>query len=177
MVRRPLLIRPALPEDAESIVDVHLRAWRWAYTGLIADRYIDHLWSQREERIERRRAAFATPDPERTTWVAERDGGVIGFVSYGPTFDEDVPEPRGEVYAVYLAPEVVRQGVGRGLMEHATADLRARGFALATLWCLTTNARGRAFYEALGWRLDGTEKVEERPPFDNLHEVRFRIDL
>ena len=172
-----LEIRAGRPDDAEEIVDLHLRAWRWAYTGLIADRYIDHLWSAREERIERRRSGLAAPDPGRATWVAARDGRVVGFISFGPTFDADTPEPRGEVYAVYLAPEVTRQGIGRRLMEHATADLRNRGFRQATLWCLATNDRGRAFYEALGWWLDGTEKIEPTPPFDGLHEVRFRIDL
>ena len=172
-----LEIRVGRPDDAEELVDVHLRAWRWAYTGLIDARYIDYLWSQRADRIERRRAGLAAPDPGRATWVAVRDGRVVGFISWGPTFDEDAREPRGEVYAVYLAPEAARQGIGRRLMEHATADLRERGFRQGTLWCLATNERGRAFYSALGWQLDGAEKVEERPPFDGLHEVRFRIDL
>lgn len=46
-------------------------------------------------------------------------------------------------------------------------------FGEATLWVLHGNRRARHFYEALGWRLDGTERIESELTGSPLH--RFAI--
>jgi GNAT superfamily N-acetyltransferase len=168
-----VLVRPAAIDDAEAIANIHLDSWDATYRGLISDSYIDLLLSQRAERVERWRSNLAGQPPEHRTWVAEREGAVVGFCGTGPGADEEAARGTGEVHAIYLRPDVVGTGVGRALFGHCVVDLRARGFNPLTLWVLRENAHARRFYEAAGWRPDGAEKVEERPG-DALHEVRYR---
>ena len=51
-------------------------------------------------------------------------------------------------------------------------QLKAAGFAAATLWVLEANRRARAFYEGLGWFPTGARKIDDRGDFVLL-EVRY----
>jgi GNAT superfamily N-acetyltransferase len=167
-------IRRADPADARSIAEVHVRAWRWAYRGLMPDELLDGLSIERREEWWRR--GLSPERPRNRTWVAERDGRLVGFVAAGPGQDPDATAETGEVYAIYLEEEVVGTGVGRALFARAVDDLRADGYRAATLWVLDSNERTRRFYEAAGWLPDGESKVEPWGEFE-LSEVRYRTDL
>jgi GNAT superfamily N-acetyltransferase len=65
--------------------------------------------------------------------------------------------------------------VGRTLIEHALAELRAAGYREATLWTLAESPPARAFYEACGFARDGAE--QRRPLFGNPREIRYRTRL
>jgi GNAT superfamily N-acetyltransferase len=108
--------------------------------------------------------------------VAEVDGRIVGFASFGPSRDEDASDRTGEVPAIYLDPAVLGTGVGRELFEAATTALRDAGFAHATLWVLEANAPARRFYEKAGWAWDGAVSTHM---FDCANEpvVRYAADL
>ena len=163
-------IRAATPDDAEAIVNVHIRSWQVAYRGQVSDSYLDALPQAREARITWRR------EHAGGVWVAEEAEGIIGFVSIGPTRDEGALPGTGEVGAIYLAPEAWGTGVGRELFAKAVEELRAAGFTRAMLWVLDTNERAQRFYRAAGWAPDGAAKTEERPGA-TLREVRFAVEL
>src|SRR5207244_7698798 len=110
------------------------------------------------------------------TWLAERDGRVLGFAHTGPSRDEDAATDVGEVYAIYVDPVEEGTGLGRALFGHAVAELARQRYQAATLWVLAGNRRARRFYEAAGWRPDGATRVEPREDYD-LHEVRYRGEL
>jgi RimJ/RimL family protein N-acetyltransferase len=55
------------------------------------------------------------------------------------------------------------------------ADLSARGYAEATVRSLAANERANAFYEAQGFRSDGTERREEA--WAASPEIRYRRPL
>jgi GNAT superfamily N-acetyltransferase len=169
-------IRRATPEDAQAIGEVHVRAWQWAYQGLMPGEFLNSLTDTLDRRIEARRANLANEPPEQRTWVVEQAERVVGFAITGPTRDRDAAPNTGEVDAIYLLPEFVGKGIGRVLFAHAVDDLGRRGYAQATLWVLDSNVRGRTFYEAAGWAPDGASKTEERPGAV-LREVRYRSDL
>ena len=163
IVAAGLTIRAQLPEDAEALVDVHLRSWRWAYARLVPDAFLDLIESERAARVERLRAALMDPEPDERYWLAEAGGQVVGLASTRRSRDQGADERTAEVRAIYLAPEAAGRGIGRALLAHALADLRGRRFTRATLWTLDTNERARRFYEAAGWRDDdGRWTVEER---------------
>jgi ribosomal protein S18 acetylase RimI-like enzyme len=171
-----LTIRRATPSDAQAIAELHVRAWQWAYAGLLPDDLLQGLADTLDRRIEARRTDLANEPPEQRTWIVEQAGNPVGFAITGPTRDEDAVPKTGEVGAIYLRPDVVGRGIGRALFAHAVEDLRQRGYAQATLWVLDTNVRGRGFYEAAGWTADGASKTEQRAGA-LLREVRYRVSL
>jgi ribosomal protein S18 acetylase RimI-like enzyme len=172
----PVTIRRARADDAEAIAAVHARAWRSTYDGLLPDALIDEVVGNTERRVRMLREAADDRSTARRAWVATRGPTIVGMAIWGPTRDEDEPDGVAEIYAIYLDPIVVGQGIGRRLIERVSDEIDELGFAEATLWVLGTNRRARGFYEAVGWAPDGASKVVERPA-GSLHEVRYRRTL
>lgn len=172
----PVTIRQATLVDAQTIAEVHVRSWQWAYRNLIPNDYLDSLSATLNRRIEARRDQLAHLPPQNRWWVAEHADHIAGFAMTGPSRDSDAPPLTAEVFAIYLAPNAAGKGIGRILFEYAVEDLRQREYDQATLWVLESNARARRFYEVAGWTLDGGSKSEERPGVV-LHEVRYRTVL
>lgn len=171
------LIREARLEDAEAIVDVHIRTWQVAYKGLLPDDLLASLDGQRLGRIQRWQRSIQAPEsPRHRVLVAESDGRIVGFAGLGPTRDPDAEADTGEVYAIYVHPDLWDWGVGRELFARATSLLLEFGFRAASLWVLDTNERARRFYERAGWRTDGATKSETRRSAV-LNEVRYRKSL
>jgi GNAT superfamily N-acetyltransferase len=168
------LVRTARPEDARPVAEVHVASWRYAYRGLLADEYLERL--SVEDREAMWLGAFSDPGLRSGAFVAEVDGRIVGFASFGPSRDEHVPEGTGEVPAIYVDPSVLGTGVGRELFEAATFALRDAGFARATLWVLESNVLARRFYENAGWAWDGAVSTHM---FDCANEpvVRYAVDL
>ena len=164
-------IRPARPDDAAAIATVHVESWRTAYPGMVPQRVLDGLSVER-------RTVFWTAllaDPRDTrTWVAQRDGAIVGFAGTTVTVAPDGPGAALET--IYVLAEARGQGIGGRLMEAALADLTKRGFRSVTLWVLTANDRARRFYERHGWRRDGEKNLLD---FDGtpVEEIRYELAL
>jgi len=147
--RVPALIRRATADDADAIARVRIDTWRTTYRGHLPDALLDSLaYDQNSAQWGRVLAAAA---PERIAYVAEDAGAVVAFVSAGPERTGDV-EYRGEIYAIYVLDAHQRRGIGRALTRRAVGDLLAQGRRSLLIWVLRGNAKGRAFYEALGGR-------------------------
>ncbi|MFF0426951.1 GNAT family N-acetyltransferase [Streptomyces sp. NPDC004520] len=168
-------IREALPEDAAELAAVHVLSWRAAYRDLLPAPYLDAL--DVGERATTWRARLTAPD-RPTVLVATGDGGrMVGFSCFRPWPDgEFAPGSTAELAALYALPEVWGTGVGQALMAASAEALAAAGFRAAALWVFAGNARGRRFYEAAGWRPDGTA-VREETGGRVLEELRYRCDL
>ncbi|MFF8378689.1 GNAT family N-acetyltransferase [Streptomyces sp. NPDC015661] len=162
-------IREACPEDAAAVAVVHVRSWRAAYRGLVPDRYLDAL--DTEERTAVWRERLTAPDRPAVLVATGGDGRVVAFSCVRPC-----PDGTAELAALYALPEVWGTGVGRALLAASTEALVAAGFREAALWVFAGNARGRRFYEAGGWRPDGTA-VREETGGRVLEELRYRRDL
>ncbi len=173
-MRAAATIRAAKPDDARPVAEVHVASWRHAYRDVLPDDYLERL--SVDEREAMWLGAFADPDTKNGAFVAEEGGRVVGFASFGPSRDEDAPDGTGEVPAIYVEPSVMGRGVGRELLEEATAELRLAGFTRATLWVLEANERARRFYEHEGWAWDGAVSTHM---FDCANEpvVRYAVDL
>ena len=162
----PLTIRRATPDDAAAIATIQVHGHRFAYAGLLPMPASDEEWIERRTAVWRRLLA---PEHDGCAFVAERDGAAIGFVTVGPA-EHDATI--GQLFALYLEPEVIGTGVGAALCEAGVAELRARGFAAAKLWVLEENARARRFYERAGWSFDGTRNDYVRDG-QLRHEIRY----
>jgi ribosomal protein S18 acetylase RimI-like enzyme len=161
-----VLVRPARPEDAAAVAEVHVRTWQAAYEHVFGAERLAAIDPTRRRTLAERAIASGN------VVVAEQDGKVVGFVSVGPSTDVD---GEGELFAIYLLPEAWGSGAGRDLMDAAKELLRA-SYTDATLYVLDDNPRARRFYEREGWALDGVTKADEFLGMA-VPEVRYRIRL
>lgn len=149
--RRVHPVRPALPAEAEALVDLHEACWREAYADLLPAAVIDRTFADRGAAVARRRAHLA--DPTRRTWVAaDDDGRLVGFAVAGPARHDDAPTGL-ELHAIYARAAVWGTGVGQALLAAAVGE-RA-----AYLWVLDGNERAIAFYRRHRFELDGATEV------------------
>lgn len=140
-------IVPATVEHAPGIASAHVRAWHVAYAGILDAEFLQGI--SIDSRAQQWRGNLQRNESQ--TLVAQRDGVVLGFVSYGRCRDEDAPADRGEIWALYADPAAWGQGVGLALMRRATEALQAAGYAHTSLWVLGQNQRGIRFYQAFGF--------------------------
>ena len=162
-------IRPATPADAEQIAAVHVASWREAYRGVVPDEYLDGL--DVAERAEQWRAELSSLERGHEVWVAQDEDGIVGFVDFGPSHDEDADRTTVEIYKIYLVPHAWGRGVARDLMRKVFAEV-SQGAAI-TLWAFDTNDRARHFYRRSGFTPDGVERLEEFGG-EYIKELRFR---
>src|SRR5690349_20414839 len=133
-----------------DIARVHVAAWHASYRGLMPDALLDGFTL--EVRGPRWRDILAGEADDARTWIVEAERAIAGFLSSAPTRDPDRdPSCVSEVLALYLEPARIGHGLGRALMDHALADLRARGAREVDLWVLDGNARAERFYAAAGF--------------------------
>ncbi|MBD0711998.1 hypothetical protein BU197_27730 [Streptomyces sp. CBMA291] len=166
------MIREAFPEDAAGIAAVHVLSWRAAYRELLPGPYLASL--DVAERAARWRTRLGAPDRPRVLLATDGGGRVVGFVCFRAWPGEEfAPGTTAEVAALYALPEVWGRGVGRALLAESARALAQDGFRTAALWVPAGNARARRFYEAAGWRPDGTVATEETGGV-LLDELRYR---
>ena len=140
-------IREARVPEYRHVAQMHYRAWRQSYHGIIAavllDLFDDPLhwaYSVYPERLSQ---------PGWAMWLAESRGQLVGMSIYGP---EPARPDRLEIDALYVAPEHQGQRVGSLLLTDA---LTAQPAGDVVLWCAEQNHRARRFYEAKGFQIDG----------------------
>jgi len=135
-----MTIRPATPDDADALCDLHVRSIRVLCAADYTPEQIE-AWC-RPKAPEKYRKAMT--EGGETMFVAVGEGGSLaGFASF----------KGDELYAVYVAPESTRRGVGRRLLETVEVAARQAG---------TMRLRFRSTLTAVEFYLRcGYEKGEE----------------
>lgn len=156
-------------EDAEAVTDVLISSWQTAYRGIVSDECLDNM--DRDTLIERRRKQY------RDYIVAVADGRVVGFCWYvnDNSFSSDLPDIDSEIVALYVRPELMRQGIGRKMVSYAVDDLTKQGRKSMVIWCLKDNHSARRFYESMGGVIMGEHKTHIGN--EDYDEVGFRYSL
>ena len=154
MTAAPPHIRPARPQDLPALLAMQARSLR----GLAGPFYAP-------EQIEAFLTCASTMDPrvieDGTYWLVELDGRLAGGAGHmnrpvpsgplPPTPLRSLPPRHGPVAivrSVFVDPTFARHGLGRRLMEHVEARMRAAGVATAEL--MATLA-GVPLYRACGY--------------------------
>ena len=154
-VRQRMRIRPVTLEDATSIARVHVASWRAAYVGIVPQAYLDAL---DESQFAERWHNWIMTETSASICVVETNSGLCGFASAGP-IRKPVSFYDGELYAIYLLPDMQRRGIGRQLFVHMARELAARKLNHILVWTLRQNP-STGFYERLGGSVVA-EDVEE----------------
>jgi len=169
-----VLVRPAAAVDATAIAVVQVASWRSAYRGIVPDEVLAAL------DVVERTAGWHSRLTDRASGdvvhIAELGSRTVGFVAAGAACE---PEPVGataELYAIYVAPDCWRGGVGGALHLACLDALRRAGHRAVCLWVLEANSVARSFYERMAWRCDGGR---DEHPFgaERLPIVRYRREL
>ncbi|MEK8145252.1 GNAT family N-acetyltransferase [Streptomyces sp. M10(2022)] len=114
------------------------------------------------------------PHRQSRDLVALGDHGPVGWICFGPCRSEMAsPGRAGEVYALYVSPDLIGQGIGRRLLEEAHAQMRSQGFEASALWVLSDNQRARRFYERAGYQADGATQDDAYNEI-TLTELRYQ---
>lgn len=99
----------------------------------------DDEWSELVERT--------VNHPRGLLLVAEHDADAVG-VAFGRITED---EATVEVAAMWVAPEVRRQGIGRRLLDEALSWGRSSGARQAELWVVADNGPAYSMYLAAGF--------------------------
>lgn len=161
--------------DIEAVSRIRVRGWLAAYAGIVPQTYLDAMSVEDDAR--QRREWFSHPGRTSRDLVALGDRGPVGWICCGPCRSE-VPGPGsvGEVYALYVAPDLTGQGIGRTLLDEAHAQMKGDGFEASALWVLRDNRRAQHFYEQAGYQADGAAQDDV---YDGvtLTELRYQCVL
>ncbi|OQM74557.1 GNAT family N-acetyltransferase [Manganibacter manganicus] len=151
-------IRKAEPRDAEAIAEVHLDAWRGAYSGIIPHKALTAMINRRGARWWAhaiRRAA--------TVLVIEIGGTIAGYATIGRNRARELRQ-EGEIYELYLRPEYQGVGLGSRLFTAARCALADHGLKGMVVWALEENQNALGFYAGAGGRdvAEGVEIFEQK---------------
>jgi GNAT superfamily N-acetyltransferase len=162
------VLRHATADDAGALATIFAQAARAAWGHIVGAEALAAL----DEDPAPWRERLAAQVPPATTWVAELGDEVVGFAMIRPGAEPG----EGELDLLYTHPSAWGAGAGRLLLGRAESELRAAGFAEATLWTEERNHRPLRVYAAAGWRPDGAvrERAWHGAP---LREVRLRRRL
>ena len=133
-----MIIRPAHPDDAPAICDIS--------NALIQHSLITFTTDLRSE-VETRRAIDRA---DGAFLVAEEDGRVVGFASFGP-FRGGPGYAHTKEHSIQLAPEARGRGVGKKLMSQLEGIAMAQDVHVLVAGISSANPAGVAFHKSFGF--------------------------
>lgn len=154
-----IVVRNAVPGDAERIADIRVTGWRESYAHLLSAEFLAGIQSD-PERI---RSSIESGTP---VVVAELDGDVVGFACASTPLEGELDPPRDlQLWFIYQFARAHGSGTGQLMLDAVIGDQPAY------LWTAEGNERAQAFYRRNGFVADGARKVE--PAWENLAEIRM----
>ena len=142
-----VVVRPAVPSDAEALSGCQLDCWREAYTDFADPARLGRFLADVEGNVARWRQRLDSPAVVR---VAVAAGCAVGFATVRPACDK-VP---AHLAAIYTRGAYWGTGLGQLLLDATLGD------EPAALRVFRDNSRARRFYARNGFVPDGTEAEE-----------------
>jgi GNAT superfamily N-acetyltransferase len=135
-------IRPARPGDASAIaamanaLNLHVGKAPDVFTAEIV-----------------LRDAFG-PDPAMSVLLAEREGEVVGYAMFVPSYNSDVAARSVALVDLFVVERARGQGLGTALMAAVAAETVRCGARCLEWAVLSADRRARAFYASIGAKDD-----------------------
>jgi len=134
-----IIIRKAIPEDAQAITDFQLKmAWETEKFALDPETVTKGV-----------KAVFNDQSLGRY-FVAEADGKVVSSLLITYEWSDWRNSQVWWFQSVYVMPEFRRQGIFRKMYTHIKDEADLNGIAGLRLYVETQNSRAQKTYEALG---------------------------
>jgi ribosomal protein S18 acetylase RimI-like enzyme len=148
-----LQVREGTPGDIDNALEV----WRSANTARRGGRPLP-------EATEPRVRGYLD-QPKAIFLVAEDREDVVGMGLGLQGLEDDGAGPPipglCHISAVFVAPDLWGEGIGRKIMLALMSEALARGYERAQLWTHADNERARRLYEGLGFKRSGREKDDD----------------
>jgi ribosomal protein S18 acetylase RimI-like enzyme len=147
-----LHIRPIRDDDIEDLVQLSLLAWVPVFISfeqVLGSTIYKLIWpdwrTSQKEVVE----SVCKDDQKYTTWVAELDGLVVGFLAY----ELNDKDRTGEVMLLAVHPEYQNRGIGTELNTFALERMKEGGMRLAVVETGgdSGHAPARRSYEKAGY--------------------------
>ena len=162
------MIRRARKEDALRIAIVKLDVWASAYSNIYPKSKFDSYC------IAERAKQFEKTIIEQQVYVAEIDGEIVGFISFG-----DIVHPYGdfknELQNFYIIDEYQGMGIGKKMMKICNEYYHSIGVKNFLINCNKYNKKAQQFYERMGARLlsmDDCEEDKSKPQYHYVYETK-----
>ena len=133
------VIRPATPDDAVAILGIY---GPFVENTAVSFETTVPAIQEMQARVSRVLSQYP--------WLVWDDGGIKGYAYATPHRERSAYQWSVEV-SVYLAPDSLRQGIGRRLYEVLLELLRAQGIANAYAGIVLPNQASVAFHESFGF--------------------------
>lgn len=185
-----ITVRPATPEDARAMAEVHVTSWQETYRGLMSDETLgdpafverrERMWTTvlRDERYREHRVAVAVENAVggdghgNAAMHARGASRIVGIAMSGPPPESDdstdLPCTR-HLYVLYTLAAVHGRGAGTALAESVLHPAET-----VSLWVADPNPRAQAFYRKLGFTPDGVELIDETDGFREIRMIRRHV--
>lgn len=146
-------VRIAWADDAASIAELQLRAWRDMYSDLVPP---DALPTDVAATTARWRGSLAgSKDARNRVLVALERNRVVGFAITSPASDPDCDAVAdAELMEFIIDPDERGKGHGSRLLQAAVDTMKADRFTRAVLWSMATDDALRGLLAEAGWAPD-----------------------
>lgn len=139
------IIREKELKDCEAWVNVNISSWNDSLNGVVSDKLLEKISSNRVERIKKEKENFKQDDYH---YVLEENEKVVGILKIKKSDRPDFTDC-GEVQVLYLLSSAKGKGYGRVLINTAFSKLKEKGFNKVVIGCLDGNPSNE-FYKHLG---------------------------
>ena len=139
------IIREKELKDCEDWVNVNVSSWNDNLKGIVSDKLLQKISSNKEQRIKKEIEEFKLDDNH---YVLEENKKIVGILKIKES-DRDDFKGYGEVQVLYLLSSAKGKGYGKSLINVAFSKLKEKGFDKVVIGCLNGNPSNE-FYKHLG---------------------------
>jgi GNAT superfamily N-acetyltransferase len=151
-----MVLRPGTVDDESALLELFDEAVRWLAGEGLGGQWGTQPWSERPDR--RERVSRLARSSELT--IAEVGGQVVGALEVSessPSYAPEAYENNLYIYLLLTSRQLIGQGIGRALLNHARADCLRRGLELLRVDCWAGGKQRLVrYYESQGFT--ATEK-------------------
>lgn len=145
-----LSIRRANKEDIELIRSLTMQVWPATYNPIIGEQQVAYMLQQ----FYAPNALAAQMDNGHTFIIGYWNSEPVAFASYGV-----ISEQHYKLHKLYILPAMQGNGIGRGMLNHITADIAGKASGLR-LNVNRYNLPAKAFYERVGFSVVHDEDID-----------------
>jgi ribosomal protein S18 acetylase RimI-like enzyme len=109
--------------------------------------------------------------------VALQGDRIAGFVGFDRSRDKGTPPTMGEVWAIYVHPDLWSRGVGLALWDTAREELLEEGCTQVSVWVPIANERALRFHELAGFKREMASAKTVAVAGVKVEEVRLKRSL